>query len=147
QAMGPMDNRLGLPTGTYRLHVDGSSATGGNATWPWGGNPYMADSRPFDIVPARIDLTVSGTDLIAAIPTATRGYRLLSMDMAGSSSRLEGQQATVAIEQPDGRVTQQELVGTAGSSGTVFAGLIDGTVLSVTVTDIYGNTGTWTAPR
>ena len=107
----------------------------------------MADSQPFDIVPARIDLTVSGSDLIAAIPPATRGYRLLSMDMAGSSSRLEGQQATVSVVQPDGRVTEQELVGTAGSSGTVFPGLIDGTVISATVTDISGNTGTWTAPR
>ncbi len=147
QAIGPKHNRLGLPAGTYRLHVEGSIASGASTTWPWGGSLYSVDSRPFEIVPARIDLTVSGTDLIAAIPTATRGYRLLSMDMVGSSSRLEGQQATISIEQPDGRVSQQELVGTAGASGTVFAGLIDGTVLSVTVTDIHGNIGTWTAAR
>ena len=142
QVIGPDDGRLALPLGNYRLHVEGQTYDGANTSWPWDTAPYSVDTEPFEVLPAAISLQQSGADLLAWIPDHPRGYRMLARARgAGEGAMLDAHAATVSIQYAD-RTEEVEVSGQESGGATLLTGLDLSGALSVTVTDLYGNTGT-----
>lgn len=145
QAVGHVENRTGLPVGTYRLHIDGNSfVDDGATTWPWASEPYTLDSPEFEVVPATISLALSGTDVVAWLQAPERGFRLVGLDGAvRGSNPLDGDAGRVEVLYTDGSETADDLGGTHGGGVTTLPGALDPAraVVSVTVTDAWGNVG------
>ena len=81
QAVGPAGARVDMPLGRYRLHVYGSTYTGGARTWPWPSAPYDLISTPFDVVPAELSVRLlEGGMLEASIPGPAAGFRLVHLE-------------------------------------------------------------------
>jgi neutral ceramidase len=145
QAVGHVDARTGLEAGVYRLHVEGSSYVGSETTWPWTSEPYELDSDAFEVVAATLDVTVSETQVTASIAAPADGYRLV--DLAGSRSGanpLEGGEAVLSFTLEDGTTQEESAVGVDSGGATAFdlsAFTFPASVVGVTVTDRYGNSG------
>ncbi|MCB9760178.1 MAG: neutral/alkaline non-lysosomal ceramidase N-terminal domain-containing protein [Alphaproteobacteria bacterium] len=80
QAVGHVHDLEGLPTGTYRLRVDGHSYAGGATTWPWPADPYSVTSDPFELLPAELSLAVDATGLDVWIQAPPDGWRMVDLD-------------------------------------------------------------------
>jgi len=150
QAVGHVMDTLGLPLGTYRLKVDGQRYTGGNTAWPWSNvETYEIATEPFDLVPGTISLAETEGGLQAWYQVGRRHFRMI--DVWGDSTTIEdrtGENAvrgeiTVDIERSTGN---ESVVITAEDGRFLRTELpLDlANALSVTVTDAYGNTGSWT---
>lgn len=148
QAVGHVEDRAGLEEGTYRLHVTGHHYVGNNPTWPWDTADYEVTSDPFVLVPAAVTLSVEGTDLLASIDAPTRGYRLVDVDgWSKGSNPLPGDAATLSATYADGHTEDLPVTGTRGGRVTRFAGVLGAEgLVSVRITDGYGNTGVVTLP-
>jgi neutral ceramidase len=141
QAVGHVHDRVGLPTGTYRLHVTGNSYSGGSSTWPWAAEPYDIASDPFEVVEATLTLTTDGAGSVSAsLDGPAWGYRLL-----GLLGRPAGQNpvpgATLWWEMEDGSLEPDAAVGVDGADGTSFAGTEPEGAVAAVVVDPYGNEG------
>jgi len=143
QAVGHVDDRAGLPLGTYRLHVEGQHYVGSETTWPWSTASYTVDSEPFELVAGSLTLTAGGAGLTASIDAPARGYRLV--DLAGHSqgqNPLPEHLATVTREYEDGRSEVEEQVGVASGRTTSLAvDLAEVGLVRVRVADLHGNEG------
>ncbi len=145
QAVGHVDDRAGLPVGTYRLHVTGHTYEGANATWPWDTGEYTVDSAPFEVVPATLTLSVSGADLTATLLGPDHGYRLIGMEgNYRGNNPLPTDMARVTATFADGTTTALDHVGTRASGVTTLVGAVPDGAVALTVADIYGNVGTLT---
>ena len=156
QAVGSVNDRLGLAEGTYRLHVYGHSYDGGSTTWPWAASEYEVVSDGFEVVPAAVTVSLDADDsgdtgseetwgtLSATIYGHGQGYRLLDLD--GSSQGANPvRDATVVWTLSDGSTLSADEAGaeeaTISGGTTSWQVLVPTEATSVTVTDAYGNTG------
>ena len=143
QAVGHVDDRAGLPAGTYRLFVQGRTHSGSTTTYPWDTADYTVEGTPFTVVPAVVTAGVSGSDVTAAIVAPARGYRLVGLDgNYRGYNPLPDDAATLTFVTADGETTTVEAVGVRGGGYTTFAGVVPAGATRVTVVDTYGNTGT-----
>lgn len=144
QAVGHHDDRAGLPLGRYRLHVYGHHYVGANPAWPWDAAEYELTSPEFELVPGAITVWEEAGTLRAALVGPARGYRYLGPDGAYRGlNPLPDDLATLEVERADGTVETSAATGSRSSGSTAYpVDLAD--VARVTVTDIYGNTGTLT---
>lgn len=127
-----VEDRAGVPTGTYRFHVEGTG--------------YTVDSRPFEVIDGSLTVTaaVDGTNLAitAGYNTARGNWRLLTMD--GLSNELVPvRRGPVTVElsfQSGGsaRLTDVAITAEGGATVAVPGGEV---VTGVTVIDRYGNRG------
>ena len=128
QAVGHVHDRMGVPVGTYRLHVEGQRYTGGDSTWPWSTEAYSLDSQPFEVVPGLIDLVDLGAGQWgASLNAPATNWRLVSME--GDSRGRNPVEGPLLV---DGEVV--EITGFQDGLA-VFA--FDGAPSSVE--DVYGN--------
>jgi neutral ceramidase len=149
QAVSHVVDREGLPLGTYRLHVFGRSYIGGATTWPWPSTPYELTSPSFEVVPADITLSLSGSTLTGSIDAPSTGFRLI--DIEGSSrgaNPVRG--ATIsALLQDDTRQPLTPLAETIAGRRTAWT--LDPTalagVVAIEVEDTYGNAGVMPLPE
>lgn len=142
QAVGHVDDRAGLPLGTYRLKVTGRTYTGSSTTYPWESAEYTVEGPAFELTPAAVTVGVSGTDITATIPAPARGYRLVGLDGDyRGNNPLPDDMATLTFTYADGSTSTVEAVGVRSGGVTTFAGALLFGALRVEVTDIYGNTG------
>ncbi|MFH1464079.1 MAG: hypothetical protein ABIO70_06820 [Pseudomonadota bacterium] len=141
QAVGHVRDRAGLPLGDYRLHVSGHRWLGGSV-YPFETEPYEIVTEPVTVVPAVLDVAVSGADLSVSLPGPERGFRLVGLggDARGDNP-LPEQRATVTWTFPDGSSASEDLEGTASGGRTVFSGVVPEDVVAIEVLDIYGNVG------
>ena len=141
QTVGHVSARSGLPEGTYRLHVYGQRATGGES-WPFEVEPYEFTTDEFEVIAAELTLEASGTDLSVSIAAHERGFRFVHQ--AGETqgaNPLEGHEATLLWAYAGNEFSEESLVGSASGSVTLFESAIPSDAISVTVTDAYGNVG------
>lgn len=143
QAIGHVQDRPGVPEGTYRLHIEGKSFTGSESTYPWTTTDYSLDSEEFQVVPGAVTVSAdaaSGT-VYASLVGPARGYRLITMDgNIYGNNPLVDDSATLEITTADG-TTSSTVVGTHSGGLTVFSGVDLTGAIDVRVTDVYGNTG------
>jgi len=121
--------RAGLPTGDYRIRVEGPR--------------YDLTSRVMTVEPAELDVAVSGSEVTVTYQ-APLGFRLLDATV-GANGVVPLRDASVDVEIGYAGGGSETRTGVAldGSGRTTLAGLT-GTVASVTVTDRFGNAGTGT---
>ncbi len=143
QAVGHVDDRAGLPAGTYRLKVTGRTYVGSSTTYPWDTSEYTVEGEPFEIVPATITVGVSGDAITASLVGPPRGYRLIGLDGDyRGDNPLPDDTAAVRVVYRDGTESYAAAVtGTRGGGVTTFAGVVDENVARVEVVDLYGNIG------
>jgi neutral ceramidase len=149
QAVGHVADRTGLPLGTYRLHVEGSTWSGATGVYPDSMQtiPYTVDSPAFAVVPAAISLTKDGDDLLAWIEAPARGYRLVDLD--GSSrgeNPLPDGPVTCTATQLDGTSDTVEATAVREGDRTRLVDMgADAGAVRVSCVDTYGNEGVWEA--
>jgi neutral ceramidase len=142
QAVGHVDDRAGLPVGTYRLHVVGNTYTGASTTYPWDSTEYTVDSATFEVVPAAITVSASGDTVTASLVGPARGWRYIGHDGAyRGNNPLPTDQGSVRVVYGDGTEATVDLVGSHSDGVTLFAGVSLEGAVRVDVTDVYGNTG------
>lgn len=144
QAVGHVEDRAGLPLGTYRLVVSGKTWTGEGTTYPWGTEDYEVVGPELEVVPATISLAASGADLQAWLAAPARGYRLVGLDGdRHGANPLPEDWAQVTLVRADGSEETVEANGARGGGVTTLSGVLaSGDVVSVRVVDLYGNEGT-----
>jgi len=131
-----LDQRGGLPLGSYRFHVVGDG--------------WTLDSDAFEVTPATLSVGASrgvGGITVKASLLAPKGYRL--MDLALPSNRpvpLRAKAVTVTGFDPAGLAVGTAQAGTTSATGEVVVDFGAGspTVVRVEVVDADGNTGTAT---
>lgn len=144
QVLGHVLDRPGLPTGVYRLRIQGSTLVGGSE-WPWDSAPYEVFSDEFEVVPAEISITLEDGVLSAALVGPSWGYRLI--DGEGDSRGANPvRDVTLTWTLDDDSVVDEAVTLTAtGGWGVGDASPPTGAV-SLTVTDGWGNSGTIALP-
>lgn len=140
QAVGHVNDRLGLPLGTYRVTVSGQSYLGGATTWPWPSEPYSVSSEPFEVVPAQIQIGDSGAGLQAWIDAPAQGWRLIDMDGASRGRNPAANPLTLTWTLDDGS-EQQSTLNTVISGGANLLEAAPAGAVALRVDDAYGNTG------
>lgn len=142
QAVGSGDARVAVPEGTYRLRVAGQTAASSSGSWPYDTEPYEVTSEPFEVVPAEITVNLAEGVLSAWIDGPAAGYRLVDLD--GSSTGANPlDDGTVTWTLDDGS-TIDDSPSWELRDGAVHAEVeVPEGAVSVTVTDPYGNAGTW----
>ncbi len=143
QALDHVHDRAGLPLGTYRLHVAGTAYAGGSTTWPWNSESYELTSPEFEVVPAVLSVAFDGATLTASLPAPGDGFRLIDLDGRDRGDNPLVGPVTVSIQTLAGPVEEVvDPVVESNRSRLDVSVPIDAT--AITVTDAYGNTGTWT---
>jgi hypothetical protein len=141
QAVGHVRDRMGLPTGTYRLHVVGHAYAGGASTWPWPSTEYTLDSDPFEVTEATISLEVAEGGLWAWVQAPVAGWRLVDVD--GDEDGPNPLRGTLRVSwSDDGGGIVEETVVAQVSGGRSWIAISLPSGKEVTVTDAYGNSGT-----
>ncbi len=128
-----LGHRGAAPLGQYRFHVVGDG--------------WELSSDPFDVVPAPLVVTAtrSGTQISAEVSLhAPQGYRLL--DLANPSNRpvrVKDNAVTVVGKDAGGAAIGAPRAGTTSATGvvTVDFGASAATVVTVEITDSFGNVG------
>lgn len=139
QAVSHIKDRTGLPTGTYRLHVDGKKYAGGSTHYPWNTEAYTVDSPEFEVVPATISVEPDATGVWVSLHGPSDGWRLI--DVEGDSVGNNPVRGPLTVVVNDG--APQTITAEAPSGGRSHVTLDVTNPNSVTVTDSYGNTGTY----
>ena len=142
QTVGHYHDRMGLPLGTYRLRVSGKSYAGGSTTWPWATTDYTLTSAEFEVVPAQLSVSFDGASLYASFVGSPEGFRLIDLDGSerGDNPLAGPIEVTWTAPSGDGSTTEQ---GVLDGRRTRFDGIPADATL-ITVTDAYGNQGSWT---
>ncbi len=128
-----LGHRGAVPLGQYRFHVVGDG--------------WELSSDPFDVVPAPLVVTATrtGTQISAEVSLhAPQGYRLL--DLANPSNRpvrVKDNAVTVVRKDAGGAAIGAPRAGTTSATGvvTVDFGASAATVVTVEITDSFGNVG------
>jgi neutral ceramidase len=126
------DSRAGLPLGTYRFAVTGPS--------------YTVRSSEFDVVAGALELTrTGGTGTMVTLTAgyhAPNGYRLLDEQVgANRFVPIRGGTVDLVITTASGTTPMTGVAVGADGNVTLDAGA---GATAITVTDVYGNTGTLT---
>jgi len=135
-------DRTGLPTGTYRVVVEGQRYTGGNTTWPWNTESYEVLSPEFEVVPSVLDLSMGPEGLTAAFTAHSDNFRLISLDgNPQGDNPLEGD---VTVEYFDGTtLIDSQVVNPETAEERSLLAVIEPAApfTEIRVTDAFGNTG------
>lgn len=144
QVVGHVDDVMGLPLGTYRLSVTGTSYDGGNTTWPWDGSPYTVKSNEFEVVPGTLTLTPDAAGFWVSVFGPATGFRLIEMNGHYRGDNPIVGPVTVTIDTPGGPevFTNVAIANTEGGRSLVEVAL-PGDETLVTIEDAYGNIGTF----
>ncbi len=137
QAVGHVHERAALPTGTYRMVVEGKRWAGGDTTWPWTTEDYLLEGPEFEILPATIQLEAGDGGLWAWMDAPADGWRLV--DVEGNSQGRNPVRGAVTVD-IDGSV--QTLDADAPTGGRAWIPVNIEGASAVTVTDGAGNVGT-----
>ena len=122
-----------VPLGNYRFKVETPD--------------FTIFSDPFEVVPATLSVTaaLSGTEITATSRVhADKGWRLMHMDL-DSNGPVPVRNGTFSVSlalSGGGTLDFTDVAGNGGGAITVDAGAEAANVISVTVTDAFGNTGT-----
>ncbi len=139
QPVGHVLDRTGLPTGTYRLHVEGQRYTGGATTWPWPSESYTLDSAEFEVVPAAITIEPAPGGAYVSIRGRADGFRMVHLD-----GDYRGDNPVIGpVDLVVGGVELSGASVTTDGARSFIADPALETATSITVTDAYGNTGVW----
>lgn len=145
QAVGHLEDRASLPLGNYRLHVFGATWAGGDTTWPWTTTPYEVVGPTFEVVPADLRVDVEGSGAWVALPAPSTGWRLVDLDGHSTGDNPVNGELTVVVTTASGPQAPIVQAGTREGARTKLP--IDAAAaVAITVTDAWGNTGTWTRP-
>ena len=81
QAVGHVHDLMGVPTGTYRLTVEGQRYVGSGGTWPWSTESYSLSSEAFEVVPGTLQIEdlEDGTWAVW-MEAPAHNWRLVSME-------------------------------------------------------------------
>jgi neutral ceramidase len=140
QAVSHNGARAAIPTGTYRLHVQGHHYTGGADHWPWPSESYELSSEPFDVVAGQIELSISEDSLQASLTAPAWGYRLISLD--GSSTGANPLEDPILTwELSDGSTQVSDAEPTSLNGWSVFNAPPPEGAIAATVVDAAGNQG------
>lgn len=142
QPVNNSKNRMGLPLGTYRFHVTGTTYIGGNETYPWTGESYEVTSDAFEIVPADLDVAFDGITLTAAMHAPNRGYRLIHMDGDYRGDNPIQGPVEVHINAPSGDVNLN-IDPVSENLRSTLSGDVPADATFIEVVDAQGNIGTW----
>lgn len=145
QAVGHVEDRVGLPLGTYRFRVDGKHYTGGSETWPWNSADYSFTTQPFELVPGALAIERTNTGLSVSLPATSQGWRYVAAGGNAQGDNAPTGPFSVRWITPGGVLENNEVGTVDGGRIEIEDGLgtpIDAT--SVEVTDAYGNVGTLT---
>ena len=143
QPIGHVRDRSGLPLGTYRLKVQGQSYAGGATTYPWPSTPYEVVSPSFEVVEAALDVDLATGGLSVSIPARSDGFRLVALDGDAQGDNPIVGPVGVVIETPAGPVAVDAVPVTTDGTRSFVAVEVPADATAVTVTDAYGNAGTW----
>ena len=146
QAVGHIHDRAGLPTGEYRLKVEGHRYLGGNVTWPWDTEPYSFTTESFDVLPAEITVQFDGVTLSAWLPAPTDGYRMIDVEGHSKGANPVMGPVTADFDTPGGLVTEEVEPQPPSGGTSVLDVQVPADATSVTITDAYGNIGTLELP-
>jgi len=143
QPVAHIGDAAALPLGRYRLHIQGERAT--NTTYPYTTAPYELYSQEFEVLPAVITLDGrgDGEGFWMDLRGHPNGFRLI--DLEGNSRGYNPVRGTLDVEWvfASGTLTEQVVAPDPVASRTWLRTPPGETVLRVTVTDPYGNTGSW----
>lgn len=146
QAVGHIRDRAGLPEGTYRLHIQGHKYTGGNTTYPWNSEAYEVVGDAFTIVPAQVTLSndVARMGFWASLEGPADSFRMIDIDgRSRGHNPLRGDLTVSWTTVESGTFEEVLTAGAPEGNRTLVPWPAGETVTAVTVTDAYGNTGTW----
>ncbi|MEC7985066.1 MAG: neutral/alkaline non-lysosomal ceramidase N-terminal domain-containing protein [Myxococcota bacterium] len=142
QAVPSLGDRMGLPEGVYRFHIYGKTYAGGAQTWPWPTEEYELTSPEFSVVPGDLSVSLDENQLTVSFDGPEKGFRLLSLDGASNGAN-PPVDPTVTLLHSDGTETILDIepVLVQGSLSYSIEDVDD--VISISVADLYGNTGIW----
>lgn len=144
QAVGHVQDRLGVPEGTYRLHVAGLRYTGGNANWPWTNTEaYEVEGPSFEVVPATLSVTYTD-GLYVSLEAPVDGYRLLSVDGSSTGANPVGSVSITFIDDDGVETSENDVSSTIIDGWSLLDVAVPDNAASIIVTDEYGNSGTLT---
>ena len=133
--MDALEDRPGLPLGTYRFHVEGTG--------------YAIDSDPFTVTAGALEVAAmrAGTTITAtATYHAPDGFRLLTLD-GDSNAPVPVSSGTVTVEldlSTGGTRTFTDVAPAADGTVTVDAGTDAALTTTVRIVDRFGNVGSAT---
>ena len=137
-------DRSGLPTGTYRLKVEGRRYLGGNTTWPWDTEPYSLTSPEFEIVPASLDVQLAYSGLSVSLPARSDGFRLIHMEGADRGDNPIAGPVSVTFTTPAGDQRLDDVPTTTEGGRSTLAVAVPPDATEIRVEDGFGNFGTLT---
>ena len=144
QTVSSSGDRMGLPTGEYRLHVYGHHYIGTEETYPWSVEVYDITSAPFIVEPAELSISVNETSngLLFSLTGPDWGYRLI--DIEGSST---GNNPPMGLEVTlnfvDG-TTETRTDTTLFDQQLLLEDIDTADLTEVIAIDMFGNQGEWT---
>ncbi len=141
QAVGHVQDKSGLPEGTYRLHVAGKRATGQEDRWPWETAPYTVEGPEFQVVPAALDVVAVADGLEVSLSAPALGWRLLDMEGSSRGSNPVRGQVVVSWES-GGAADSSQVEATVVGDRSHLAVVLPADATGVAVTDAFGNSGT-----
>lgn len=134
--------REGLEAGRYRLHVFGKTYSGGGTEWPWPADDYEVIGTEFDLVAADLAIEVEEDTVRVSLPAPAWGYRLIHLE-GNSRGANPVDDLTFSWTLSDGTVSDEAVTVESVDGGwSVVSTTAPADATSLTVTDIYGNTGT-----
>jgi hypothetical protein len=143
QAVPHSGDRTGLAAGRYRLHVYGESYDGGASTWPWPSTSYELTSSEFDVVPAALSVSLDDDAVRVSLNGPAWGFRLIHLD-GDSRGANPVQDLTFSWTLSDGSLVDEAVSVDAVEDGQAVIYTAPPTdAESLTVTDVHGNTGTF----
>jgi hypothetical protein len=141
QAVSHSKDRPGLELGNYRLHVEGKQYTGGSTTWPWNSSDYNFYSSTFEVLPAPVTVTADVGGFWLSLRPPTSGFRMI--DIEGTSKGDNPLRGDLTVSWTTGDGTSETTVAAgAPNGGRTWLAAPEGAT-AFTVTDAYGNTGSW----
>ena len=141
QAVGHVNNLTSLPTGSYRLVIEGEHWTGDEASWPWTTESYRIETPSWELIPADISLERTDSGLNAWIQAPAQGYRLVDLQGNSQGSNPIRGQLTIEWGTETGTEGSTEIMATSPVENRTPLTLDLTSAKWVSVTDEFGNTG------
>ena len=141
QAVGHVQNKTALPTGTYRLQVNGKRYVGGSNHWPWATEDYEVVGDSFIVEPAELSIEAVEGGLWTWIQAPDQGWRLV--DLEGDSRGENPVHGEVALVFRAGQnILEQFQLQAEVSGGRSFLDVeVPASATSVEIVDAWGNSG------